>query len=611
MPRRIARFFSLPLVDQRLDPALDPVRFKRVLGVSNPQSRWHTTEFRLYMVVFLIVVPLMFKQGLDISQPSHPNYSQYEPLLSPGWIFGRKVDNSDTQYRFFRDNFWLLVVLMLSHVMVKRVCCAWQWHITKLKFDLIFGVVFILFAHGMNAFKILFHVTVCYAVVKVLIAVDKEKSLTNNNEANTKVYKITAITFLWVYGIAALYFNDRYRDFQLYGSVFSSLQWLDDIKGIVPRWDVFYNFSLLRTISFNMDYIYRYYDLKNSSKGSGIQLRELELSKKKSDSISQEELNLLKDDEANNDNHNLTSDLTDRERQNYPWSLYDYTFAHYLAYVLYAPLFIAGPVLTFNDYLYQTRHTLSTISLKNTAKYALRFIFCILTMEFTLHFMYVVAIAKLKIYDNYTPFQISMIGLFNLNVIWLKLLIPWRFFRLWALIDNIDPPENMIRCMNNNYSALAFWRAWHRSFNKWVTRYVYVPLGGSKHRILSSLAVFSFVAVWHDIEFKLLIWGWLIVIFLLPEIFLSQYFAKHFVTKPWYRFICGMGSVLNIWLMMIANIYGFCLGHDGTVNLLKSMLFTVHGGVFFITCSACLFVAVQVMYELRESEKRRGIDVRC
>ncbi|WP_128573634.1 MBOAT family O-acyltransferase [Pseudomonas putida] len=53
-----------------------------------------------------------------------------------------------------------------------------------------------------------------------------------------------------------------------------------------------------------------------------------------------------------------------------------------------------------------------------------------------------------------------------------QLLIPWRFFRLWSLLDGLDPPENMVRCMANNYSTLGFWRAWHRSYNLWVVRSV-------------------------------------------------------------------------------------------------------------------------------------------
>jgi hypothetical protein len=32
-----------------------------------------------------------------------------------------------------------------------------------------------------------------------------------------------------------------------------------------------------------------------------------------------------------------------------------YTFRSYLAYVLYAPLYIAGPIITFNDFMWQVR----------------------------------------------------------------------------------------------------------------------------------------------------------------------------------------------------------------------------------------------------------------
>src|SRR6202044_3214030 len=76
----------------------------------------------------------------------------------------------------------------------------------------------------------------------------------------------------------------------------------------------------------------------------------------------------------------------------------------------------------------------------------------------------------------------------------------------------------MLRCMSNNYSALAFWRSWHRSFNRWIIRYIYIPLGGNKRPIVNTLAVFTFVAVWHDISLKLLAWGWLVTLFILPEV---------------------------------------------------------------------------------------------
>jgi len=117
-------------------------------------------------------------------------------------------------------------------------------------------------------------------------------------------------------------------------------------------------------------------------------------------------------------------------------------------------------------------------------------------MESVLHTMYVVAIKDTSAWAGDGPADLSMIGFWNLVVVWLKvrsshsyvkvyeadlskLLIPWRFFRLWALLDGVDPPENMIRCVADNYSTLGFWRSWHRSYNLWIVRYaVYTMTGG-------------------------------------------------------------------------------------------------------------------------------------
>jgi D-alanyl-lipoteichoic acid acyltransferase DltB (MBOAT superfamily) len=53
-------------------------------------------------------------------------------------------------------------------------------------------------------------------------------------------------------------------------------------------------------------------------------------------------------------------------------------------------------------------------------------------------------------------------------------------------------------------------------------RYIYIPLGGAKNVVLSTLLVFTFVALWHDLSFKLLAWGWLVSLFILPEIVARQ-----------------------------------------------------------------------------------------
>jgi D-alanyl-lipoteichoic acid acyltransferase DltB (MBOAT superfamily) len=268
-------------------------------------------------------------------------------------------------------------------------------------------------------------------------------------------------------------------------------------------------------------------------------------------------------------------------------------------------------------------------------------------MELVLHFIYAVAISKSTTdWSIYTPGQLSMLGYFNLNIIWLKLLIPWRFFRLWALLDGIDPPENMVRCMSNNYSGLGFWRAWHRSYHRWILRYLYIPLGGGRSRpssspssqgvkpssstgkpssrkpsflsrargIINQLIVFTFVAVWHDINLRLLMWGWLITFFVLPEIILTLLFPA----SRWqsshpnaYRILCGIGALGNILPMMGANLVGFALGLDGLKGFLAGISGSWTGIVFMLGACGALFVGVQVMFEMREDEKRRGIQLNC
>ena len=52
--------------------------------------------------------------------------------------------------------------------------------------------------------------------------------------------------------------------------------------------------------------------------------------------------------------------------------------------------------------------------------YLIRFVVCYLTMEYVLHFMYVVAIKDTKSWIGDSPAQIAMIGFWNLIVVWLK-----------------------------------------------------------------------------------------------------------------------------------------------------------------------------------------------
>jgi D-alanyl-lipoteichoic acid acyltransferase DltB (MBOAT superfamily) len=84
------------------------------------------------------------------------------------------------------------------------------------------------------------------------------------------------------------------------------------------------------------------------------------------------------------------------------------------------------------------------------------------------------------------------------------------------------------------------------------------------------VAVFTFVAFWHDLSLKLLAWGWLVVLFVVPEIVARKIFkADRFVGRETlYRHLCAAGGVANVLMMMSANLVGFAIGLDG----LKTMI---------------------------------------
>ncbi|KAL4869050.1 hypothetical protein BDV12DRAFT_168522 [Aspergillus spectabilis] len=625
------RLYSLDTLDTRFTvPANTPVkvaaedtrsssakdaRSNAIANGASP-SRWGTLEFYVYYIVFLVAVPLMFKTVVDVSQESHPTYSTYSHLLSSGWIPGRQVDNSDAQYSSFRDNIPYLLALLVAHPLLRHVCKYFispsSASITnkgnpvaaagdaraarRIQFDCYFALVFITALHGISAFKILFILYLNYRIAKDL----------------PRKYVPGAT---WAFSIATLFANELCGGYQLErmvgfwtfaadetGKEPTIIEWargLDRFGGLMPRWEILFKITILRLISFNMDYHW----CLDYSAASPIE-KQLD-----------------------------PAALSERDRVKIPAEKSAFNGRNYVAYTLYSPLYLTGPIVTFNDYISQQRYAPQSLTKTRTILYGIRFFLTLLTMELILHFIYAVAISKASPnWSLYTPGQLSMLAFFNLHIIWLKLLIPWRFFRLWALLDGIDPPENMVRCVSNNYSAFAFWRGWHRSLNRWIVRYLYVPLGGGSNRpttasgsnpqstllskarqIFNFLVVFTFIALWHDINLRLLMWGWLITLFVLPEVIGTLLFPpSRWRSRPnAYRIISGVGAVGNILMMIIANLVGFALGLDGIKGLLSELLGSYAGFVYLISACCALFVGVQVMFEIREEELRAGIRMKC
>ncbi len=74
-----------------------------------------------------------------------------------------------------------------------------------------------------------------------------------------------------------------------------------------------------------------------------------------------------------------------------------------------------------------------------------------------------------------------------------------------------------IKCESNfnrpylSSSMREFWRRWHMSFSKWLTDYIYIPLGGSRvkksRHILNTMITFAVCGLWHRCSLNYLMWG--------------------------------------------------------------------------------------------------------
>jgi len=176
-----------------------------------------------------------------------------------------------------------------------------------------------------------------------------------------------------------------------------------------------------------------------------------------------------------------------------------------------------------------------------------------------------------------------------------------------GIFDGIDSPENMNRCVNNNFTFTGFWRSWHGSLNKWIVRYLYIPLGGTKTQAYTIWLIFTFIGLWHDLKSRWLAWALLNCAFFSIEILILIYFHSikwlWLWKKPFYRNLVAFAGACNIFLLMIANLailYGFEL-----TPVFIYQAFLVPGGFTVFICSFFwLWCGCCYMLEIREGERR-------
>ena len=75
---------------------------------------------------------------------------------------------------------------------------------------------------------------------------------------------------------------------------------------------------------------------------------------------------------------------------------------------------------------------------------------------------------------------------------------------------NLDLPVNF----NSPYKALSisdFWKRWHMTLTRFLTRYIYIPLGGNRkgkvRTYINVMTVFLVSGIWHGANWTFILWG--------------------------------------------------------------------------------------------------------
>ena len=161
-----------------------------------------------------------------------------------------------------------------------------------------------------------------------------------------------------------------------------------------------------------------------------------------------------------------------------------------------------------------------------------------------------------------------------------------------ACLDLMQTTDNMKRCVCNNYTFAVFWRSWHASLHVWILRYMYLPLGGKKWRLVIAWPIFVFVGIWHDLELRWVAWALLncaslaveaVILAAIPSPTPST--ANGICAWSW-RYVSIGAAVVNIYFMMLSNL-AILYGFGGSWDFVVAFVYPPPPGVADVLLMCC------------------------
>lgn len=135
-----------------------------------------------------------------------------------------------------------------------------------------------------------------------------------------------------------------------------------------------------------------------------------------------------------------------------------------------------------------------------------------------------------------------------------------------ALLFNIMLPINF----NSPYKALNiqdFWRRWHMTLNRFMTHYIYIPLGGSRlgpaRAYLNILIIFFISGFWHGAGWTFVLWG---MLHGLASVVYRWWHIRGYSMPKWLAWFITFQFVNASWVFFRADTIG------QAISILKAMI---------------------------------------
>jgi D-alanyl-lipoteichoic acid acyltransferase DltB (MBOAT superfamily) len=291
-------------------------------------SKWELGACASLVVYFLYI---LYSEGVRFS-----NRLVTAGLTVPGlqpWLVSGQVDVSDYQWREFRASTPILAAAMGGFVICSRAVQATAPQ-HRVLFYLVFALVLLAVLHG-----------ACLLYVLAL-------SLAGYYLAKATAQQPYGLVIVWAWHCSTFLLIRAFEGFpfKLLGPGFAAL---DQHRGML-RWHIHYNLLLLRMLSFAADYRWQL-----QRKPGRVKLPPDTPPSPKQDLRIRTEL--WQDPSAYN------------------------SLLIYLAYLLYPPLYIAGPISTFNAFASQMAAPAASITPKSVGLYLLRAAGCWACIEWLTH----------------------------------------------------------------------------------------------------------------------------------------------------------------------------------------------------------------------------------